>query len=64
MPFLPLRLSSLLQYLISSLNQLRHDTTDKPVVRVLSAVPSRRLTSVGAQSDVGSIVSLIFLSVR
>ncbi|KAJ7840896.1 pyridoxal phosphate-dependent transferase [Mycena leptocephala] len=51
MPFLPPSLSSLLQYLISSLNQLRHDTTDTPVVRVLSAVPSRRLTSVGAQSD-------------
>ncbi|KAJ6506188.1 pyridoxal phosphate-dependent transferase [Mycena vitilis] len=62
MPFLPLRLSNLLQYLASSLSQLRHDNTDAPVVRILSAVPSNRLTSVGAQSDVGSILSLLFLS--
>ncbi|KAJ7619824.1 pyridoxal phosphate-dependent transferase [Mycena polygramma] len=62
MPFLPLRLSSLIQYLASSLSQLRHDNTHAPVVRILSAVPSQRLTSVGAQSDVGSILSLLFLS--
>ncbi|KAF7355905.1 Molybdenum cofactor sulfurase [Mycena venus] len=62
MPFLPLRLSSLMTYLVSSLSELRHDNTDVPVVRILSAVPKRRLTSVGAQSDVGSLISLIFLS--
>ncbi|KAJ7195738.1 PLP-dependent transferase [Mycena haematopus] len=62
MPFLPLRLSSLLHYLASSLSELRHDNTDTPVVRILSALPSRRLTSVGAQSDVGSILSFIFLT--
>ncbi|KAF7369847.1 Molybdenum cofactor sulfurase [Mycena sanguinolenta] len=62
MPFLPLRLSTLLHYLASSLSKLRHDKTDTPVVRILSALPSRRLTSVGAQSDVGSILSLLFLA--
>ncbi|KAJ6554839.1 PLP-dependent transferase [Mycena capillaripes] len=62
MPFLPLRLSSLMHYLVSSLSNLRHDITDTPVVRILSAPPSCRLTSVGVQSDVGSIISCVFLS--
>ncbi|KAJ7453357.1 methyltransferase type 11 [Mycena galericulata] len=62
MPFLPLRLSCLMHYLVSSLSQLRHDTTDTPVVRIVSAVPSRRLKFVGEQSDIGSLVSLVFLS--
>ncbi|KAJ7647907.1 PLP-dependent transferase [Roridomyces roridus] len=62
LPFLPLRLSCLMHYLVSSLSQLRHDTTGNPAVRILSAKPSRRLTSVGDQSDTGSIVSIIFLS--
>ncbi|KAG6918885.1 hypothetical protein DXG01_010949 [Tephrocybe rancida] len=61
-PFLPLRLSSLLHYLINSLSLLRHDTTGKPVVRILSRVPTRRLKSVGDQTETGSMVSLIFLS--
>ncbi|KAJ6450995.1 PLP-dependent transferase, partial [Mycena vitilis] len=61
-PFLPLRLASLMHYLVSSLSQIRHTDTSAPVVRIFSAVPSRRLTSVGDQSDVGSIVSLLFLS--
>ncbi|KAF8058711.1 PLP-dependent transferase [Lyophyllum atratum] len=62
LPFLPLRLSSLLHYLINSLSLLRHDTTGKPVVRILSRVPTRRLKSVGDQAETGSMVSLIFLS--
>ncbi|KAJ6631340.1 PLP-dependent transferase [Mycena sp. CBHHK59/15] len=62
LPFLPLRLSCLIHYLISSLSQLRHDTTRAPVVRILSATPSRRLKSVGDQSDTGSVISLVFLS--
>ncbi|KAJ7642009.1 PLP-dependent transferase [Roridomyces roridus] len=62
LPFLPLRLSSLVHYLTGSLSQLRHDTTGTPVVRILSAKPSRRLKSVGDQSDTGSIVSIVFLS--
>ncbi|KAJ7110431.1 hypothetical protein C8R44DRAFT_883582 [Mycena epipterygia] len=41
-----------------------HDAIGAPVVRILSALPARRLKSVGAQFDVGSIVSLIFLSGR
>jgi len=63
LPFLPLRLSSLINYLTSSLSLLRHDTTATPVVRILSRMPGRRLKSVGGQADTGSIVSLIFLSV-
>ncbi|KAF8193959.1 pyridoxal phosphate-dependent transferase [Mycena galopus ATCC 62051] len=62
MPFLSLRLSSLMHYLVSSLSALRHENTDAPVVRIMSAVPTRRLTSVGAQSDVGSVLSLLFLT--
>ncbi|KAL0955682.1 hypothetical protein HGRIS_001906 [Hohenbuehelia grisea] len=62
LPFLPLRLSSLLHYLTSRLSQLRHDTTGTPVVRILSRLPVRRPKSVGEQADCGSIVSLIFLT--
>ncbi|KAJ7612712.1 PLP-dependent transferase [Roridomyces roridus] len=50
MPFLPLR------------TFLRHESTGKPSLRILSATPSRRLKSVGEQSDTGSIISLLFLS--
>ncbi|KAJ3514486.1 hypothetical protein NLJ89_g2345 [Agrocybe chaxingu] len=62
LPFLPLRLSSLLLYLTSALSKLRHDTTGRPVVQILSKVPTRRLRSVGEQAETGSIVSLLFLS--
>ncbi|KAJ7645970.1 PLP-dependent transferase [Mycena polygramma] len=60
LPFLPLRLSCLVHYLVSSLSRLRHDT-GTPAVRILSATPSKRLKSVGDQSDTGSLISLIFL---
>ncbi|KAJ7189005.1 PLP-dependent transferase [Mycena filopes] len=63
LPFLPLRLSCLMHYLVSSLSKLRHDT-GTPAVRILSATPSRRLKSIGDQSDTGSIISLIFLDPR
>lgn len=63
LPFLPLRLSSLLHYLTNSLTQLKHDTNGAPVVRILSRLPKRRLMTVGEQADCGSIISLIFLSV-
>ncbi|KAG5651705.1 hypothetical protein H0H81_007738, partial [Sphagnurus paluster] len=62
LPFLPLRLSSLLHYLVNSLSLLRHDTTGHPVVRILSKVPTQQLKSVGEQADTGSMVSLIFLA--
>lgn len=62
LPFLPLRLTTLLHYVISSLTRLRHDTTGTPVVCILSRTPSKRLRSVGEQADTGSIISLIFLS--
>ncbi|KII95482.1 hypothetical protein PLICRDRAFT_96997 [Plicaturopsis crispa FD-325 SS-3] len=61
-PFLPLRLSSLMHFLTSSLLRLRHDNTDKPVVQILSKLPKRRLRTVGEQADTGSTVSLIFVS--
>ncbi|TFK65561.1 PLP-dependent transferase [Pluteus cervinus] len=61
LPFLPLRLSSLLHYLIVSLSALRHDTTGGPVVRILSRVPARKLKSIGDKADTGSLVSLVFL---
>jgi len=61
LPFLPLRLSSLLHFLTSSLSQLRHEISGTPVVQILSRLPARRLKSVGEQADTGSTVSLIFL---
>jgi|SRR6266511_1150053 len=63
LPFLPLRLSSLLLYLTSSLSQLRHDTTGQPVVNILSKLPSRRIRFVGEQTDAGSAIALLFLDV-
>jgi len=62
LPFLPIRLSSLTSYLITSLSQLRHDTTGQPVVQVLSRIPTKRVKNVGEQSDTGSTISFIFLS--
>ncbi|KDR75602.1 hypothetical protein GALMADRAFT_68588 [Galerina marginata CBS 339.88] len=60
LPFLPLRLSSLLHYLTSSLSKLRHDSSGRPVVQILSQTPKKRLRSVGEQADTGSILSLLF----
>lgn len=42
---------------------MRYEDSGTPVVRILSRIPSRRLRSVGEQSDTGSVMSLIFLSV-
>ncbi|KAG2129852.1 PLP-dependent transferase [Suillus bovinus] len=64
LPFLPLRLSCLTHYLVTSLSRLRHDSTGTPVVNILSKLPSRRLKFVGEQGDSGSTISLIFLSAR
>ncbi|KAJ8495911.1 hypothetical protein ONZ45_g12658 [Pleurotus djamor] len=61
LPFLPLRLSSLLHHLTNNLTQMKHDTTGGPVARILSRLPNRRLRSVGEQADCGSVLSLIFL---
>ncbi|TFK44965.1 PLP-dependent transferase [Crucibulum laeve] len=61
LPFLPLRLSSLLSYLIDSLSKLCHDVSGTKVVQILSRTPAKRLRSVGEQSDTGSIISLIFI---
>ncbi|KAI0364953.1 PLP-dependent transferase [Pilatotrama ljubarskyi] len=62
LPFLPLRLSSLTRHLITSLSELRHDTTGTPVAQILSRRPSKVLKTVGEQSDTGSVVALLFLS--
>ncbi|TEB27326.1 PLP-dependent transferase [Coprinellus micaceus] len=40
LPYLPLRLSCLLDYLISSLSRLQHDVSGKPVVQFLSRRPN------------------------
>ncbi|RPD57927.1 PLP-dependent transferase [Lentinus tigrinus ALCF2SS1-7] len=61
LPFLPLRLSSLTRHLITSLSDLRHDTTGTPLVQILSRPPRKVLRSVGEQSDTGSVVALLFL---
>ena len=63
LPFIPLRLTSLLHYLISSLESLRHEESGVPVVQVLSRRPSSRLALVGEQSDVGGVISLSFQGV-
>ena len=62
-PYLPLRLSTLIHYLVESLTEIRHDVACTPVARILSRIPSQRLSTVGEQSDAGSMVSLIFLEV-
>ncbi|KAG8220525.1 pyridoxal phosphate-dependent transferase [Butyriboletus roseoflavus] len=62
LPFLPLRLSCLMHFLTSCMAVLRHDTNGMPVVKILSKLPSRRLKSVGEQSDTGSTVSFVILS--
>jgi len=64
MPFLPLRLSCLTTYLVSSLLKVRHDSTGRPVVNILSRRPNTRLKAIGEQAETSSTVSLIFLSVR
>ena len=63
LPFLPLRLYAFTRYLISSLEELRHDTTGAPVVRVLSRRPSKTVRAVGEQADAGSVIALLFLDV-
>lgn len=63
LPFLPLRLSCLTRYLITSLSDLRHDTSGTPVVQILSRIPVRDVKAVGEQSDTGSTVALLFLLV-
>jgi len=62
-PYLPLRLSTLLHYLVGSLSEVTHDVTCTPVARVLSRIPGQRLSAVGEQCETGSTVSLIFLEV-
>ncbi|KAH9935189.1 PLP-dependent transferase [Epithele typhae] len=62
LPFLPIRLSSLTHYLIDSLESIRHDVSETPVVRVLSRKPGKVVKSVGEQADTGSTVAVLFLA--
>ncbi|KAF7289235.1 Cysteine desulfurase [Mycena indigotica] len=62
LPFLPLRLSCLVHYLVWHLTRLRHESVDAPVAQILSATPSRKLSSVGEQAETGALISLVFLS--
>ena len=64
LPFLPLRLSSLLHYLVDGLNDLRHDINGARVAKILSRLPTRRLREIGEQANFGSTVSMHFLDVR
>lgn len=64
LPFLPLRLSCLTHFLTTTISELRHDTSKRPIVRILSRLPGRRLKSVGEQADTASTVSLLFHGVR
>ena len=52
-----------MHFLTSSMAELRHDTNGMPVVKILSKLPSRRLKSVGEQSETGSTISFVILSV-
>jgi len=61
--YLPLRLSTLLHYLVESLAEVKHDVARTPVARILSRVPGQRLSAVGERCETGSTVSLVFLEV-
>ena len=52
-----------MHFLTSSMAKLCHDTNGRPVIKILSRLPSRRLKSVGEQSDSGSTVSFVIVSV-
>ena len=64
LPFIPLRLTTLLNYIATSINAIRHDVADTPVVRILSRLPTRRMKSLNDKAETGSIISLVFLTVR
>ncbi|KZS88200.1 PLP-dependent transferase [Sistotremastrum niveocremeum HHB9708] len=59
LPMLPLRLSSLTLWLVKALEDIKHPS-GVPCVQILSRTPSSRLTKIGEQSDVGSVISLLF----
>lgn len=59
-PFLPLRLSCLLHYLVDELQQSHHPD-GSPLVRVLSRRPTSRVRRVGEESDTGFSLSFQYL---
>jgi hypothetical protein len=63
MPVLLPRLSSLLHYVVQSLQTISHPVNGSPVVHVLSHVPEERVTKVGQTSSAGFIVSFTLFDV-
>ena len=63
LPFLPLRLSCLLHYLVDGLENLKHDVNGARVCRVLSRLPTRRLKEVGEQANFGSTIAMLLYDV-
>jgi hypothetical protein len=53
-----------MHFLTTTLAELRHDTSKRPIVQIISRLPGRKLKSVGEQADTGSTVSLLFYGVR
>lgn len=52
-----------MHFLTATLAELRHDTTKRPIIQILSRLPGRKLKSIGEQADTGSTVSLLFYGV-
>ncbi|KAH6914037.1 methyltransferase type 11 [Coprinopsis sp. MPI-PUGE-AT-0042] len=61
MPFLPLRLSCLLNYLVTSLLAIKHDTNGAPLIHILSKMPTSRVPSIGEGAETGFTVSFLVL---
>lgn len=63
LPFLSVRLSSLLHHLARSLSDIRHPSTDSPVTSILSHLPSEPVKYIGETSSAGFVLSFLFLDV-
>jgi molybdenum cofactor sulfurtransferase len=63
LPFLPVRLSTLLHYLSRSLSELRHPSTGGPAASILSHLPSEPVKYIGEASSAGFVLSFLFLDV-
>ena len=62
LPLLPYRLTPLIVHMTSQLRALRHEGTDRPVVNILSRLPSDSPQENGVVGT-GYTVSLIFIDV-
>jgi hypothetical protein len=63
LPILPIRLSTLLHYLVQTLSELKHSTSGTPVVRILSHAPIDTVKHIGDASSAGFLASILFLDV-